>query len=94
MSHIPLKTSESQLFPACGDREFWLDFNSAYLNQRKLDLTVARQVAVFALRQRKPGATPPSIYQVRKYVKSLPPEIVTFARTGEYPSQPAQIKTS
>ena len=85
MPHIPLKTSESQLFPACGDRVFWLHFNAAYLNMNRLCLTAAYKVAVFALRQRKPRATPPSIYQVRKYVKSLPPEIVTFARTGEYP---------
>ncbi|MBR7143412.1 MAG: hypothetical protein IKD10_00595, partial [Lentisphaeria bacterium] len=26
--------------PAYGDRQFWLDFNAAYLNQNKLDLTV------------------------------------------------------
>ena len=69
--------------PAYGDRQFWLDFNAAYLNQNKLDLTVARQVAAFALRQRDPSAVVPSVSQVRSYVKSLPLEVLIAGREGE-----------
>ena len=69
--------------PSYGDRQFWLDFNAAYLNQNKLDLTVARQVAAFALRQRDPSAVVPSVSQVRSYVKSLPLEVLIAGREGE-----------
>ena len=64
-------------------KQFWKDFNAVYLNQNQLEITVAREVAVFALRQRDPTAVPPTIAQVRYYVKHLPPEILIAGREGE-----------
>ena len=69
--------------PPYGDRQFWIDFNTAYLNQNKLDLTVAREVAVFALRRRSPAAVPPSLAQVRNYVRHLPLSVLVAGREGE-----------
>ena len=71
------------LIPAYGDRGFWQDFNAAYLNQNKLDLTAAREVAAFALRKRRPEAPVPSVSQVRTYVRHLPLEVVIAGREGE-----------
>ena len=79
-------TTETEIkLPRSGDREFWLDFNAAYLNRNKLYLTTAWQIAASALRQRDPSATPPSVSQARRWIKSLPPEIVTVARDGLFP---------
>ena len=79
-------TTETEIkLPRSGDREFWLDFNAAYLNRNKLCLTAAWRVAVFAMHRRDPSATPPSVSQARRWIKSLPPEIVTVARDGLFP---------
>ena len=69
--------------PSFGDRQFWCDFNAAYLNQNKLNLTTAREVAAFAARKRNPAAVIPSIAQVRSYVKSMPLGTIIAGREGE-----------
>lgn len=73
----------SDNLPSYGDRQFWTDFNAAYLNQNKLDLTTAREIAVFALRRRSSTAVAPSISQVRNYVRHLPLSILIAGREGE-----------
>lgn len=69
--------------PAYGDRQFWTDFNTAYLNQNKLDLTTAREIAAFALRKRSLTAVVPSVSQVRNYVRHLPMGVLIAGREGE-----------
>ncbi len=69
--------------PAYGDRQFWIDFNAAYLNQNKLELTTAREIAAFALRKRNSAAAVPSVAQVRYYVSHLPMGVLIAGREGE-----------
>lgn len=69
--------------PPYGDRQFWEDFNTAYLSQNKFDVTTAREIAAFALRKRSSTAVVPSISQVRNYVRHLPLGVVIAGREGE-----------
>ena len=66
-----------------GDPQFWRDFNTCFLNQNRPDITEARRAAVAALLKRDPTAVPPSISQVRYYVKHLPLDVVIRGREGE-----------
>ncbi len=66
-----------------GDPQFWRDFNTCYLNQNRPDITEARRAAVAALLSRDPNAVPPSISQVRYYVKHLPLDLVIRGREGD-----------
>ena len=66
-----------------GDPEFWQDFCTCYLSQNRPDIPEARRLAVMALKRRDPSAVPPTMGQVRYFVKHLPVDIVIRGREGE-----------
>lgn len=66
-----------------GDPQFWRDFGACYLNQNCPKITEARKTAVAALLKRDPTAVPPTMSQVRYYVKHLPLDIVIRGREGD-----------
>ena len=66
-----------------GDPQFWKDFCACYLNQNRPDIAEARRAAVTALLKRDPTAVPPTMGQVRYYVKHLPLDVVIRGRDGE-----------